>query len=113
MKNTFLFLFLFAGLSLYGQEPDAQQCKVSFERIADENCENNCGDFHIVTNCNTLPEFKIQVYNRWGNLVFDSYDPKAIWDTEEMEEGVYVFQLSFTNEYGVTSSYKGNVTVIK
>ncbi|MEI6123156.1 MAG: gliding motility-associated C-terminal domain-containing protein [Bacteroidota bacterium] len=59
----------------------------------------------------------LQVYNRWGNLVFESKDINAGWDGtykgQDCEAGVYAFwaTINFTN--GQTIVKSGNVTLIR
>jgi gliding motility-associated-like protein len=61
-------------------------------------------------------EFK--VFNRWGELVFESYDINNGWDgtykskTQEMEVYVYTLQARFLDgtETGIR---KGNVTLLR
>lgn len=52
----------------------------------------------------------VEVYNRWGNLVFESSDATPFWDASEAADGVYYFigshQLSCTEtETTTVSSY--------
>lgn len=45
-----------------------------------------------------ITEYTIQIFNRWGNLIFESKDPKNQWDgsyhNEKSEVGVYVYKIS-------------------
>lgn len=63
-----------------------------------------------------VKEYDLQIFNRWGNLVFTSNSPNVIWDGKShgklMEEGVYFYKLkasSNTKEY----HYQGNITLIR
>lgn len=63
-----------------------------------------------------VKEYDLQIFNRWGNLVFTSNSPNVIWDGRSdgklMEEGVYFYKLnasSNTKEY----HYQGNITLIR
>ncbi|MEI6124685.1 MAG: gliding motility-associated C-terminal domain-containing protein [Bacteroidota bacterium] len=59
----------------------------------------------------------LQVYNRWGNLVFESKDINQGWDGtykgQDCEAGVYAFwaTINFTN--GQTIVKSGNITLIR
>jgi gliding motility-associated-like protein len=67
---------------------------------------------------NFLPlEYKILIYNRWGNLVFESSNPLQAWDGrsrngESLPEGVYVYHLQYTSYTGQEKQLKGHITVI-
>lgn len=45
-----------------------------------------------------ITEFNIQIYNRWGELIFESNDMKTQWDGNYHNEiapmGVYVYKIS-------------------
>lgn len=63
-----------------------------------------------------VKNYDLQIFNRWGNLVFTSNSPNVIWDGRSdgklMEEGVYFYKLkasSNTKEY----HYQGNITLIR
>jgi len=62
-------------------------------------------------------KFKITVYNRWGQLVFDSDDFHYKWDGKNKEgklmpDGVYFYTIegNFRNE---SFSYKGSVQILR
>lgn len=64
-------------------------------------------------------DFHMVIFNRWGEMVFETYDPSFGWngaygDTGLVQDGTYIWQV----EFGVTSSdaretHQGHVTVIK
>lgn len=51
----------------------------------------------------------LQVWNRWGNLVFQSADYQNDWRAEGLSEGVYVFRLVTADG----REYTGSVTVMR
>ena len=63
----------------------------------------------------TLSYFRI--FNRWGQLVFQTSDINKGWDGNFKNEacplGVYVYAISFTEPNGKSSLLKGNVTLIR
>lgn len=65
-----------------------------------------------------LVKYNLQVYNRWGELVFESNDPKEGWDgvyqSREQGLGVYVWQCSYSFTDGTKmKTAKGNVTLVR
>jgi gliding motility-associated-like protein len=72
-------------------------------------------EFKPITDGNQ--EFEFSVYNRWGQLVFQTSDPDEGWDgsyegkPEEM--GVYVYQLRTLFSNGRIRVSQGNVTLIR
>jgi gliding motility-associated-like protein len=50
---------------------------------------------------------KIEIYNRWGKLVFQSDRKDFEWDGKGYPSGVYYYTIFFTN-----SNFKGTVTKV-
>lgn len=57
------------------------------------------------------------IYDRWGNKVFESFDPKVCWDGlhngEPLNPGVFVYHLSATLTNGETVERQGNITLVR
>ncbi len=57
------------------------------------------------------------IYNRWGNLVFESKDISEGWDGKQggkpCETGVYVYRAEVTFKNGETVVKRGDVTVVR
>ncbi len=64
-----------------------------------------------------IAEMNLMIFNRWGELVFQTNDYKVGWDgsyrglQQEME--VYVYTLTGTFADGVTFDKKGNITLLR
>jgi gliding motility-associated-like protein len=58
-----------------------------------------------------------QVYNRWGQRVFETNDPNQGWDGtgggKEHPQGAYVYFLSFVSSDGQTFTKNGSITLIR
>ena len=70
--------------------------------------------FYIDTNA--AEKINIQIFNRWGNLVFESTN-KTLWDGNNnngtpFSEGVYYYIVSFINE-GEQKNYKGFIQLVR
>lgn len=63
--------------------------------------------------------FNFKIFNRWGNLVFQSTDPyNPRWDGsfkggDYVPQGVYRYQLEYKDENGKAIIIHGNVTVVR
>jgi hypothetical protein len=56
---------------------------------------------------NCLRQFEaIRIYNRWGNLVYESFSRDFRWYAKDQPSGVYYYSLFFTDK-----EFKGSVTV--
>jgi gliding motility-associated-like protein len=65
-------------------------------------------------------DFHLEIYDRWGSLVFASDDPEMSWDGfirgREPQPGVYVWSLEWTGElFGQLKAFRGegDVTVLR
>ena len=60
--------------------------------------------------------YEFYIYNRWGQLIYQSDDPGDGWDGtyngEYVPQGVYVYLLRFRNALNQPRQIKGNVAVI-
>jgi len=75
--------------------------------------------WHIFLPC-LWQQFRLEIYDRWGNLVFSANDPETEWGGSfrghEPQPGVYVWILEWTGElFGVPKVYRaeGDVTVVR
>jgi gliding motility-associated-like protein len=63
-----------------------------------------------------IQEFNIQVYNRWGQKVFESADANGRWDGsyqgQKAPEGSYVYKLSAKGIDGKRITREGQVNLI-
>ena len=61
--------------------------------------------------------FNLIIFNRWGQIVFESTDIEEGWDGTKngspLNQGVFVYKLDVTFYSGETFSQTGNITLIK
>ncbi len=64
-----------------------------------------------------ITKMLLRVYNRWGELVFESQDPAIGWDGtykgRKLDPDVFDYYLEVTCVGGNTELIKGNVTILK
>jgi len=64
-----------------------------------------------------LSEMHLVVYNRWGNIVFESSDQTIGWDGTHngkiVESGVYAYKFFAIDTEGAAISKSGNITVVR
>jgi len=57
------------------------------------------------------------IYNRWGELLFESIDTRKNWDGsfkgQPVIDGVYLFMLTVTDQFGNFHYYSGNINVLR
>lgn len=63
-----------------------------------------------------LNEFRMQIFNRWGQLVFESGNPNERWDGtfrgDKVSEGVYVYKVTASGAAGKKVTKEGNLNVV-
>lgn len=81
------------------------------------NSDTKNDKFPWTTPRNCIADFSIKIYNRWGNLVFESTNPTIVWDGSTPKgkngnEGVYAYEVKATFN-GTAIDQKGTVTLMK
>jgi gliding motility-associated-like protein len=65
-----------------------------------------------------VDDFRMTIWNRWGELVFETSDPSAAWNGRQRNTGgmspagVYVYLVKFTGPRGEPFEFKGFATLI-
>ncbi|TVQ77784.1 MAG: gliding motility-associated C-terminal domain-containing protein [Flavobacteriales bacterium] len=66
---------------------------------------------------NDVATFHIHIFNRFGQLIFESDDLNRSWDGTHFGQlvplGVYVYQITYTDTQGAIYTRKGTVTVLR
>jgi gliding motility-associated-like protein len=65
-----------------------------------------------------VEEFEMDIFDRWGNLIFQSKDRNVGWDGYDrhgrlMPAGVYVYKLVLRLSDGQRTTKVGDVTLIR
>ena len=68
---------------------------------------------------NGATNFKMSIWNRWGELVYETTNPNDKWNGEKRNtsgmspEGVYVYIVTFTGPRGEANVFKGFATLVR
>jgi len=80
------------------------------------NNDGNNDRFRVGTPGNMMG-YKLAVYNRWGQLVYLTFDPKASWDGTQQEVpcpvGTYYYFFEGMCLTGTIEKHKGDLTLIR
>lgn len=66
-----------------------------------------------------IAEFRMYIFNRWGNLIYETNDIYKGWDGSYKnngniaEQGVYVYRILTKDKVGQEREYVGHVTLVK
>ena len=78
-------------------------------------------DEFLINTCDNLQPLTFQIFNRWGQLVYDiKASPTGIWSAwdgkdqsgSDLPEGGYFYVIEVTQS-GVTKQYKGSLTLLR
>ena len=71
-------------------------------------------DFWVIENIELFPDAIVQVFNRWGQLVFETRDPNISWDgkfnNRLLPTGTYIYIININNN---DKTYNGTVTIVR
>ena len=75
---------------------------------------NNDGsnDFFVIQGDSEL-SLNLQLFNRWGKIVYQNNHYQNNWSPTEIADGVYFYVIKATSHNGVVKEYKGSVSVVK
>lgn len=64
-----------------------------------------------------VKSFDLKIFDRWGNKVVSTVEPKYVWDGtyngKNVEAGVYVYSVEVNYTNGNTETLSGNITVVR
>jgi len=113
--------YIVAGINKCGETRDTVLIKQIFCDIWVPNAFTPNGDgvndlFRVLGNTGRLESFRLRVFNRWGQLLFETSDRTKGWDGRQQGGeallGVYVYMLEYSlHEQPVMQ--KGNFTLLR
>ncbi|MFN5384926.1 MAG: PKD domain-containing protein, partial [Bacteroidota bacterium] len=65
----------------------------------------------------TVTDYRLMIFNRYGEIIFESTDQTKLWDgrinNELVMGGVYIYDATFKNPENEIQRYSGNVTLVR
>lgn len=94
------------------EDVQLDSCEVFVPNAVGTSCSNGPDyQFRVLYNC--VPKnFELEVYNRWGELRFETDSIYEVWDMQEEEEGVYIWKITGRYEDGTEIDEKGTVVLL-
>jgi gliding motility-associated-like protein len=78
---------------------------------------NNLNEFYQVIAGKDIKELQFKVFDRWGNLLYESGNKQFKWDGsykgKPCNSGVYAYICDVTYDTGATKKFTGNITLIR
>ena len=116
---TVIIWCFFAALSGIAQQHDStsDSCDFYIPNTLTPDCDYYpCDVLSVAFGCPYI-SFHIQIYNRWGEMLFESTDEKNRWDStyngELVEDGTYLWRLKVKFESGQLINQSGHIYVLK
>ncbi len=95
---------------------DDCKCDIYIPNAFSPNDDGFNDRLNIFRNC-VFQKYQMQIFDRWGNLIFESDNPDHEWDGSingaDAAIGVYVYWLTFTNELGIDDQRSGSVHLLR
>ena len=80
------------------------------------NGDGNNDVYQPYSNCPFI-YYQLEIYNRWGEKMFETPDIRKAWDgsykSEPQPMAVYVYHLTFINEVNEATRLKGSITLVR
>lgn len=92
------------------------ECPIFIPDAFTPNGDGRNDKLHAIASCE-VRGFQIQIFNRWGQLVYIGYNINDGWDGtfngSPAEMGTYFYVLTFNSQYRQTIERKGDITLIR
>lgn len=116
MKIVLCF-FLFTSQIIYSQDTTADSCSFyipnNYAPDGTQSKDHIREGWEIVSDCE-FEDFDLKVFNRWGELIFES---EAIYDRwfpdRDIADGTYFYKIDALSIDGIKVRKTGYVTIIK
>ncbi|PSL34616.1 T9SS type B sorting domain-containing protein [Chitinophaga ginsengisoli] len=99
-----------------GIEMETRDCAVYIPTAFSPNRDGMNDVFKVKVN-DAVTAFRLAVYGRWGNLVFETNDPEIGWDGAQkgmyLPAGSYVWALTYTDSKGQPMKQQGSLVLIR
>jgi gliding motility-associated-like protein len=69
--------------------------------------------FRPVVDYERVRQFSMVIYNRWGQLVFETTNPAEGWDGKNAPAGVYSWVISYSDMVGKVMKMRGSVVLVR
>ncbi len=96
--------------------PDPCICQVVVPDAFSPNHDGINDEFKQL-DCEYLSSYLLTIYNRWGEIVFQTNNHAGAWDGtlngKECDLGTYVYTISYTRLTGESGNLQGNVVLVR
>ena len=91
-------------------------CDIYIPNSFTPNSDEYNSHFKVVSEC-VFTDFHLTVYNRWGEIVFESFEPDSAWDGTMngsfAKDGSYLYKLEFRKKDEQADQIYGSIFLLK
>ena len=111
-KNQLLILLLFQTFFSFSQG-NCDTCKVYFPNNLTPDCDPfGCELLEVISNC-VFNEYHLLIFNRWGEIVFESEQIERKFDSSKVKDGTYFCRIKGVFCENSTVEKNGYITVFR
>lgn len=89
-------------------EIDVVGCEIEIPNIFTPNGDN-FNELFFIKGLESFPNTRVEIYNRWGNLIYETDNYKNDWRATDAPDGVYYYIVIPTSD----KVYNGTVTIMR
>ena len=117
MNRILLFLGLFSSISFSQVDTSfarVDSCFIYAANVPSDDWASMClpSYWGVHSNC-PIEDYHLIVYNRWGEIMFESNTQGEKWYTAEVNDEVYIWRLTGIDVNENKLDLMGNITVIR
>lgn len=76
------------------------------------NNQDGINDKFTIQGAEYIKEFDIKIFNRWGEMVFKSFDPYFEWFPNDNSNNIYIYTITLFDQFNERHVLKGVVEII-
>lgn len=93
-------------------------CEIFVANAFSPNNDANNDSLKVNSKCIDPKDFDFRIYDRWGTLVFESFEQDKAWDGKFLNQNlpggsVYIYTLTGKSIYKDTIDKKGNISILR
>lgn len=100
------------------ENPSLCTCRVYFPNSFSPNNDGTNDVWQPLSQCE-LDDYELIIFNKWGNIVFQTTDPTAAWDgqinAQDQMEGMYIYKINyrFKSDKGIFNQSQGLIYLLR
>jgi PKD repeat protein len=60
-----------------------------------------------------VKKFRLRIYNRWGEMLYDSQDKFEYWKPSKQTQGIFIYKVDILDIYNIQQSIKGTIEILE